>query len=143
MKALIPATIAALSTFLLTSAYYDKTALMPEVELLSGDEINEIYCPSGGCLNTVALYNRETQTIIINETFDPSKEYDLSVLLHEFIHHLQNINGDKRIGCAGDMEKQAYETQRRFLETRGTADTSKLMGIDTFTQLLITTCDDR
>jgi hypothetical protein len=143
MRDVIVAAISAAFTASAIAAVTPDNDVMPDIRLLSGDEINEIYCPSGGCLNTVALYNRETQTITINETFDPADEYDLSVLLHEFIHHLQNINGDKRTGCAGDMEKQAYETQRRFLETRGTADTSKLMGIDTFTQLLITTCDDR
>jgi len=116
---------------------------MPKVVLKSSEEINREFCPDGGCLNTVALYNNDTQTITVNKNLDPTKEYDLSVLLHEFVHHLQNINGERRSDCVGEREGQAYTTQRAFLKSRGHKDTSEVMGIDAFTELLISQCHYR
>ena len=116
--------------------------LMPHVERKTPEEINAIFCPGGGCLETIALYNKVTYTITLADTFDPKNEFDLSTLLHEFTHHLQNINGEKRSRCRGDRERQAYEVQRTFLKERGHKDTDKVMGIDLFTQFIITQCGE-
>lgn len=135
--------LGALFASALLTAYRQPDTFMPRVVLKSSEEINREFCPDGGCLNTVALYNNDTKTITVNENLDPTKEYDISVLLHEFIHHLQNINGHRRSDCSGEREGQAYTTQRAFLKSRGDKDTSATMGVDAFTELLISQCHYR
>ena len=143
MRYIAVAIIAALFSAGLSVAYSQPPAFMPRVQLKSTEEINRIFCPDGGCLNTVALYNNKTRTITVNENLDPTKEYDLSVLLHEFVHHLQNINGERRSDCVGEREGQAYTTQRAFLKSRGDKNTSETMNVDAFTELLISQCQYR
>jgi hypothetical protein len=114
--------------------------LMPKIAYLSEEDMQEMLCPSGQCLEIVAFYDNDSKTIVLREGFDPTKEYDLSILLHEFVHHLQNINGMQPSRCRGDRERQAYEVQRTFLKERGHKD--KVMGIDMFTQFIITQCGE-
>jgi len=117
--------------------------LMPKVAYLSEEDMQEMLCPSGQCLEIVAFYDDASQTIVLREGFDPTKEYDLSLLLHEFVHHLQKINGHKRSDCVGDRERQAYQVQRTFLKERGHKDTNKVLGVDMLTQMIITQCEYR
>lgn len=115
--------------------------ILPKIKFLSAEEINIIKCPKDAeCIDTAALYDTRTQTIVLRDTWDPKNEYDLSVLLHEFIHHLQWLSGNAKSNCAGEREAQAYQTQRRFLETRGHKDTDAVLGVDAFTEAVLSMC---
>lgn len=116
-------------------------ALMPRVQYLTKEQIQAYMCPQGNCLEVVAFYDKRSKTIVLRDTFDPTKEYDLSILLHEFVHHLQNLNRYQRSRCVGEEEDQAYSTQRAFLKSRGHQDTDEVMGIDMFTQKILSLCE--
>ena len=116
--------------------------LMPKVKYLSKEDVQAYFCSDPNCMEVVAFYDKLSRTIVLRDTFDPANEFDLSALIHEFVHHLQNINGEKRSRCRGDRERQAYEVQRTFLKERGHKDTDKVMGIDLFTQFIITQCGE-
>lgn len=120
----------------------ERPEIMPNVALISKEDMQQYTCPEGDCIEVMAFYDRPSRTIVLRDTFDPTKEYDLSTLLHEFVHHLQEINGFQKSMCSGDREKQAYQTQRRFLELRGDKDTDKTLNVDAFTESLITSCGE-
>jgi len=65
-------------------------------------------------LTVVALYDRARKTMILPEGWVPDNAYNLSILVHELTHHMQ---GDKEYPCPGAKESEAYDVQRRWLES--------------------------
>lgn len=63
------------------------------------------------------LYDRESKTIYVSGDVDLSTIQGASVLLHELVHHYQNVSGAMgAYNCSQESEKLAYETQRDYLE---------------------------
>ncbi|HMB77523.1 MAG TPA: DUF6647 family protein [Kiloniellaceae bacterium] len=62
----------------------------------------------------IAFYDDATRTIFLSETWDARSPSDLSVLVHEVVHHLQNVNG-LRYPCPASREKIAYAAQDAWL----------------------------
>ena len=86
----------------------------------------------------VALYDDRAQAIYLNKDWTGNTPAEISVLVHETVHHLQNLAGS-RFGCAGEREKLAYRAQARFLDLFGrTLETE--FGIDPMTLLVRTAC---
>ena len=103
----------------------------PEVELLSSAAINalrykglsprasnKIASDSGPATpqtsETVAIYSDHEQTIYLAEGWSGRTPADLSVLVHEMVHHFQNVLGLKH-ECPQEREKLAYMAQERWL----------------------------
>ncbi len=63
---------------------------------------------------------------------------DVSVLVHEMVHHLQNVGGQK-FDCPEAREKTAYEAQERWLAMFGLSLQDEL-NIDPFTVLVKGMC---
>ena len=61
------------------------------------------------------LYDKESDTIILSDQWDRRKPWDMSVLLHEMIHYLQDQNKMK-FNCVANMEKDAWPIQQLYLE---------------------------
>jgi len=86
----------------------------------------------------VALYDDRARTIYLSKDWSGRTSAEISVLVHETVHHLQNLAGLK-FACAGEREKTAYRAQARFLDLFGrTLETE--FGIDPMTLLVRTTC---
>jgi hypothetical protein len=86
----------------------------------------------------VALYDDRARTIYLSKDWSGSTSAEISVLVHETVHHLQNLAGVK-FACAGEREKTAYRAQARFLDLfEQTLETE--FGIDPMTLLVHTTC---
>ena len=86
----------------------------------------------------VALYDDRARTIYLGKDWSGSTSAEISVLVHETVHHLQNLAGVK-FACAGEREKTAYRAQARFLDLfEQTLETE--FGIDPMTLLVRTTC---
>lgn len=68
--------------------------------------------------HVVALYDGRTETIVLTEGWDSSDPADVSVLVHELVHHLQEQDR-RRYPCAAAREKLAYEAQARWLDLFG------------------------
>lgn len=65
---------------------------------------------------TRGLYDHETSTILLIRPWDPKVAEDVSVLLHELVHHRQAPN---HFYCPGAQEEQAYRLQDVWLRERG------------------------
>lgn len=86
----------------------------------------------------VAVYNDATRTIVLTETWAGKTPAELSVLLHEVVHHLQKIS-DLSYKCPGAREKLAYAAQQRWLSMFG-SNLYQTFGIDALTLKLLTEC---
>ena len=85
-----------------------------------------------------AIYDDESRTIYLPEGWTGATPADVSVLVHEMVHHLQNVAG-LTYGCAGEREKPAYRAQARWLELFDTTLADEF-GIDPMTLLVRTNC---
>jgi hypothetical protein len=88
--------------------------------------------------DTLALYDDATRTIYLPEGWKGKAPVELSLLVHEMVHHFQNVLGLKH-ECPQQREKLAYIAQDRWLGLfgRSLADEFRL---DPFSLLVKTTC---
>jgi Domain of unknown function (DUF6647) len=66
----------------------------------------------------VAVYDDSTKTIFLPDTLEGETPAELSILVHEMVHHLQNSAG-KKYNCAGAREELAYAAQDKWLKLFG------------------------
>jgi hypothetical protein len=85
-----------------------------------------------------ALYDDTTRTLYLSENWTGITPAEVSVLVHEMVHHLQNLAGLK-YECPQAREKAAYEAQDKWLALFGSSlmDEFKL---DRMTLLVRTKC---
>ena len=62
----------------------------------------------------VAVYNDQTKTIYLSDKWAGRTPAELSVLVHELVHHLQN-EASVTYECPAEREKLAYEAQDKWL----------------------------
>jgi len=86
----------------------------------------------------VAVYSYATQTIYLPEGWTGTSPAELSVLVHELVHHVQNVAGLK-YACAQEREKLAYEAQERWLGLFGHS-LERDFELDGFSLLVKTRC---
>jgi hypothetical protein len=89
--------------------------------------------------NLQAYYIPATGTIYFPDTWWPRGSRNLSMLLHELVHHVQRFNG-VRPSCPAELERQAYELQAAWLREQGIANPYEAIGTDEFTVLTLTAC---
>src|SRR5436190_495475 len=87
---------------------------------------------------TVALYDPARKTIMLSEGWTGRTPAELSVLVHEMVHHLQTSAG-LTYECPAAREVLAYEAQEKWLGLSGLSLMSEF-GIDAFTLKISTTC---
>jgi hypothetical protein len=88
--------------------------------------------------DTVALYNDDTKTIYLPDGWAGRTPAELSILVHEMVHHLQNI-AELTHECPQAREKLAYQAQDKWLALFGTS-LEREFEIDGFTLLAKTGC---
>lgn len=71
-----------------------------------------------GHARVVALYDRRAGTIYLSEGWDSRDPVDVSVLVHELVHHLQEQAG-REYPCPQAREALAYEAQAEWLAMFG------------------------
>ena len=86
----------------------------------------------------VAVYEDLTATIYLADTWSGRTPAELSILVHEMVHHLQKA-GALRYACAGAREKLAYDAQEKWLGLFG-LDLATSFDVDPFTLLAMTAC---
>jgi hypothetical protein len=86
----------------------------------------------------VALYNNTTKTIYLADNWSGADAKEISVLVHEMVHHLQNI-GKVQYACPEAREKPAYLVQDKWLQQHG-LDLEKEFEIDKFTLVMNSAC---
>jgi hypothetical protein len=88
--------------------------------------------------DTVAVYYDATRTIHLPEGWSGGTPAELSVLVHEVVHHFQNVLGLK-YECPQEREKLAYIAQDRWLALYGHSLESDFR-IDAFSLVVQTRC---
>jgi hypothetical protein len=117
MKLLLTAVAAWLSATSDLPASFERprVALVPPAQIaaLRYPTVNPAFRP-----NVLAVYDDASRTVYLHDAWTGRSLADLSVLVHEMVHHLQNRGGLK-YGCQGAREAPAYEAQQRFLRVFG------------------------
>ena len=88
--------------------------------------------------NVVAVYHDKTKTIVLPESWTGANPVELSILVHEMVHHLQNL-GKLEYECPAAREKPAYLAQDQFLQLHR-LDLEKEFEIDKFTLVARSAC---
>ena len=87
----------------------------------------------------VAVYNNATHSVALTNSWAGRTPAELSVLVHEMVHHLQN-KANLTYPCPAAREALAYAAQAKWLGQFG-SDLEKEFGIDPMTLKLVTSCD--
>ena len=85
-----------------------------------------------------AIYDDGSETIYLLKGWTGTTPAEVSVLVHELSHHLQNV-AELKYDCSEAREKPAYQAQARWLELFGQSLMSEF-GIDAMTILVRTNC---
>jgi hypothetical protein len=96
---------------------------------------------TNGVLNrrqAVAVYDDLNETIFLPDNWKGVTPAELSVLVHEVVHHLQKKN-HLRYECQGAREELAYQVQEKWLSLFK-RDLASEFQIDPFTLKVSTTC---
>ena len=86
----------------------------------------------------VALYDNKTRTILLPDDWGGTSPADQSVLVHEMVHHLQNL-GRLEFECPHAREKLAYLAQDKWLRRSGLSLEHEF-DVDMFTVLISSAC---
>ena len=86
----------------------------------------------------VAVYDDANRTVYLPESWTGASIVEQSVLVHEMVHHLQNLAGLK-FACAGEREKPAYLAQDQWLRSHG-RELEKEFDVDLFTVVALSAC---
>jgi hypothetical protein len=148
MNALLTAVVLWLSTNFDLPAIYDhpRVELAPAAKIVAlryGDDasmqLEKATLPAqSGRRDIVSVYDDATKTIYLPADWTGSTPAELSVLVHETVHHLQNVGGLK-FECPREREQLAYKAQERWLGLFG-SDLLRDFEIDGFTLLANTRC---
>lgn len=88
----------------------------------------------------VALYDIPEKKIFLPETWSATSPVDVSVLVHEMVHHLQ-ASAHTEFACPQEREKLAYAAQDKWLAMFGTS-LEKEFEVDAFSLVFRTECMD-
>ena len=95
---------------------YNTNVPLPSIEFKTQVEMENLYygdrSEKEGDL--YGFYNLKKNIIILPDTWDSTKPFDLGLLVHEIIHYLQDIN-DVQFGCTAEMELDAWPLQKQYL----------------------------
>lgn len=105
---------------------------LPQVRYASACDMQRQYegeafkrCKGDGELRVGAFYEPSTRTMTLPKGFDPKDPGDQSILLHELVHHVQNLSGKDVVYYLSatcpvlKIELEAYRVQFRFLRLKG------------------------
>jgi hypothetical protein len=88
--------------------------------------------------DTLAIYRDDTQTIYLREDWTGKTPAELSILVHEIVHHLQTVDGIK-FECPQEREDLAYKAQEKWLGLFGHSLQSDF-GLDSFSVFFKSKC---
>ena len=88
--------------------------------------------------SVVAIYDTSSRTIYLPENWRGESAADQSILVHEMVHHLQNLAGVK-FECPAAREKTAYLAQDKWLARFGKSLENDF-DVDMFTVVISSAC---
>ena len=142
--------LAEIATWLSDRYSLPRVSDMPAVELVPADRLVTLrykgLLPDRRSLGAsveakrriIAVYDDARRTIYLPEGWSGKTLGERSILVHEMVHHLQNLSG-QTFECAGAREKLAYQAHDDWLKANG-SDLEKEFEIDLFTVLALALC---
>lgn len=115
-----PALISELNTWLDTGTEFPASESRPQIEFVDIERAEVLHGVTdryGGRIR--GLYDSESETIYLVEPWSPDNPRDISVLLHEMVHHRQT---GKHWYCEQAQEWRAYQIQAQWLAEQQIAD---------------------
>ncbi len=112
MNAFLSAIVTWLSINFGLPATYDH----PDIVFVPAVQISEFVYADAGKKNrqdVIAGYNDVRRVILLPDSWDDKSPADLSVLVHQMVHHLQNLS-EIEYDCPGAREEPAYAAQDRW-----------------------------
>ena len=109
----------------------------PKVLFVTQDQLEQAYY-GGEKYEGVTLhgfYDTKLNLIILPDVWDRTDPWSISVLLHETIHYLQDVNQIK-YSCVEEMEKDTWPLQKQYLKEEHNFD----WDYDKLWHLLISNC---
>lgn len=86
----------------------------------------------------ISIYDARENTIYLRDTWSGATAADLSILVHELVHHFQEVQQTK-FECDAAREAKAFELQEKWLRLFGVSLEEEFQ-IDPFTLLVRTSC---
>jgi hypothetical protein len=138
-----PALINAINTWLVDEYDLPQIFEPPSVKFTSPTSMSALLYPDVPPYQqekdeVVAYYDSNIRTIYLPVGWSGQSAAELSIVVHEMVHHIQHLAGLK-YDCRESREKIAFEAQERWLNLFG-SDLTTEFGIDSFTLLVRTTC---
>ena len=94
--------------------------------------------PAGERREVVSAYDTRHAIVLLPEGWQPRSAAELSMLVHELVHHLQT-EAKLRYACPEEREALAYAAQEKWLGQFGTS-LEREFQLDGLTLLAITHC---
>lgn len=114
---------------------------IPKILFLSQDKMEKLYYvqeqESNPNNKLHGLYDTDKDTIILLDTWDRRKPWDMGVLVHEMVHYLQDVNGIE-FSCVNEMERDAWPIQKKYLKEMHDFE----WNYDELWYFVISTCED-
>jgi hypothetical protein len=117
----------------------------PKIEFVPNDRLadhrfRDVPADRTGANDTdvLAVYDDDTNTIYLPESWSADRSIGASILVHETVHHIQNLSGET-FACPEAREAAAFDAQERWLNRFGDSLESEF-GIDPFTVLARSMC---
>jgi len=95
-------------------ARHDRRPRIVIVDQSHAERLHGVADRSSG--RTRGLYNPETETIYLAKPWSVTDQRDISILLHEMVHHRQS---QEHYYCEQAQEWRAYQIQAQWLESQG------------------------
>jgi len=86
----------------------------------------------------ISVYHTEMRTIYLREDWKGATPAEVSVLVHEMVHHLQTL-ARSRFACPQEREQLAFRAQQGWLSAFGT-DLEREFELDPFSVLVNSNC---
>jgi hypothetical protein len=152
-KRFVDIIIAVIASWLSVNFALPATVEAPLVQLVTTDEMQAIRMESaagqgqlsqailvtnGAAPSVEAFYSDATRTIYLERGWLGESPADVSVLVHEMVHHIQNA-GNLTYACPQAREAVAYSAQQQWLAMFG-SDLGQTFELDPMTILVRTTC---
>lgn len=115
----------------------------PRVEFVTPRHMTEIaFGPGSDSFSRLrALYSQHVSTIYLRSNWSPDKLDDRSELVHELVHHFQNVH-NLPYACNAAREALAYELQLEWLRQQGVRNPYDFLDSDPFTIVMVSVCRD-
>jgi hypothetical protein len=153
----LEALLAVILTWLSTNLSLPMTRELPRVEIASAAKMAEVRYsrvaahrsdrpaadvaaadPAELTGRVYAIYDDAAKVIYLPQGWSASSPADVSMLVHELVHHVQNVHR-MQFDCPAGREKPAYRAQARWLELFDKTLTDEF-GLDPMTLLVRTNC---